>query len=78
MNQPVRITVKLFASLRKGRFDAAAREFPKGTTVNEIIGLLGIPEKEITLVFVNGRHAEMSTTPLEGDTVALFPAVGGG
>jgi sulfur-carrier protein len=72
------ITVKLFATLRKGRFETATMEFPIGTTVNEIIHLFDIPENEITLVFINGRHRELTAIPVDGDTVALFPAVGGG
>ncbi len=76
--QAMNITIKLFASLRKGRFDVATMKFPKGTTVGEIVHLLGIPEDEITLIFVNGRHQELTAVPGEGDTVSLFPAVGGG
>jgi molybdopterin converting factor small subunit len=76
--QAMNITIKLFASLRKGRFDVTTMEFPNGTTVGEIVHLLRIPEDEITLIFVNGRHQELTTVPEEGDTVSFFPAVGGG
>jgi sulfur-carrier protein len=76
--QAMNITIKLFASLRKGRFDVATMEFHKGTTVGEIVRLLNMPEDEITLVFVNGRHQEMTAVVGEGDTVSFFPAVGGG
>ena len=74
----MQIAIKLFATLRKGRFDMAAMEFPVGTTVNDIVRKLAIPEDEITLIFINGRHSELASAPQEGDTVALFPAVGGG
>ncbi len=56
----------------------ASMEFPSGTTVGDVIRKLAIPEDEITLIFINGRHSELAATPEEGDTVALFPAVGGG
>ena len=74
----MRVTIKLFATLRKGRFDAATMEFPEGTTVNEIIRKLSLPQDEVTLVFINGRHSEVTATPSDSDTIALFPAVGGG
>jgi sulfur-carrier protein len=72
------LTIKLFATLRKNRFDTATMEFPPGTTVNDIIGKLAVPQDEITLIFINGRHSDLTANPEEGDTIALFPAVGGG
>ncbi|MCX5808430.1 MAG: MoaD/ThiS family protein [Proteobacteria bacterium] len=72
------ITIKLFAMLREGRFDTKIGEFPVGTMVCEIIQQLGIPEKEVTLIFINGRHRQPNTRLMDGDTVALFPPVGGG
>jgi sulfur-carrier protein len=72
------LTIKLFASLQKGRFDMATMEFPAHTTVKDIVHELNIPGSEITLVFINGRHSEVTAVAREGDTIALFPAVGGG
>jgi sulfur-carrier protein len=72
------ITIKLFAMLREGRFETETDEFPVGTTVEEIIQQLGIPEKEVTLIFINGRHGQRNAQLMDGDTVALFPPVGGG
>lgn len=74
----IHITIKLFAMLREGRFDTKIGEFPVGTMVCEIIQQLGIPEKEVTLIFINGRHRQPNTRLMDGDTVALFPPVGGG
>jgi sulfur-carrier protein len=74
----MRITVKLFASFRQGRFDARVMEFPSGTTAGEIVHCLAIPEREVTLVFVNGRHSYLDSVLSDGDEVALFPPVGGG
>jgi molybdopterin converting factor small subunit len=74
----MRITVKLFATLRSGRFDTENREFSPGITIGEVIKELGIPEKEVTLIFVNGRHANTHDTLTDGDTIGLFPPVGGG
>ena len=64
--------------LRKGRFDVDVREVPAGTTVSGIARKTRIPEKEIGIVLVNGRHAGLSKALSDGDTVAIFPLVGGG
>ena len=74
----INVTVKLFAMLRDGRFDVKTDGFPSGTTVGDIIKILGIPDKEVTLIFINGRHGQKDTRLSNGDTVALFPPVGGG
>lgn len=74
----MRITVKLFATLRSGRFDTETHEFSPGITIGEVIKKLGIPEKEVTLIFVNGRHADIHGTLTDEDTIGFFPPVGGG
>jgi len=74
----IHINIKLFAMLQDGRFGTKKDEFPVGTTVDDIIQRLGIPEKEVTLIFINGRHGQGNTQLMDGDTVALFPPVGGG
>ncbi|HVN72770.1 MAG TPA: MoaD/ThiS family protein [Desulfomonilia bacterium] len=72
------ITIKLFASLRKDRFDEDTRVYTSGITGRRIVQDIGIPEKEIRLVFVNGRHASLEDLLADGDTLALFPPIGGG
>jgi molybdopterin converting factor small subunit len=72
------ITVKLFASLRKGRFDIDGWAYTPGITGRQIMHDIGIPEKEVRLIFVNGRHASLEDRLADGDTLALFPPVGGG
>jgi len=76
--EKINVTVKLFAMLRDGRFDVKADGFPPGTTVEGIIKTLGIPDEQVTLIFINGRHGQKDTRLSDGDTVALFPPVGGG
>jgi molybdopterin synthase sulfur carrier subunit len=72
------ITVKLFATLRQGKFDIDTLDLPPGITVGNIVKRLDIPEKEVTLIFVNGVHAEFETELHDNDALALFPPVGGG
>jgi molybdopterin converting factor small subunit len=74
----MQITIKLFATFRVGRFNSAAREYPAGTTVGEIIRELEIPEKELGMVLVNSRHVELDQQLNEGDSLSIFPLVGGG
>ncbi len=74
----MQITVKLFATLREGRFAAESREVPAGTTVLNVVQALGVPEKDVALILVNGRHADMNHHLSGGDTLALFPPIGGG
>lgn len=74
----IRITIKLFATLRKYRFDVAEGEFPDGVTVSDVLLRYSVPEKEVTLIFINGRHGDYDTVLFDGDTLSLFPPVGGG
>ncbi len=74
----MQITIKLFATFRVGRFDVVTRDYPTGTRIADIVTELHIPEKEIGMVMLNNRHAESDQELHEGDTLALFPLVGGG
>lgn len=75
---PMKVMVKLFATLRKGRFDMDTLDCPEGTRVKDIVRRLSIEEKEAAIIFLNSRHAELDTALGEGDTLAIFPPVGGG
>lgn len=72
------ITVKLFAMLRTGRFDVKDFDLSDEVTIDEIIRKIGIPKTDITLIFINGRHSTPEAKLGEGDTLALFPPIGGG
>lgn len=76
----MKITVKLFATFRIGRFNQAEREYPDGVTCLVVIEDLGIEEEKLrtVLVFVNGRYADRGQILKEGDTLSLLPLVGGG
>ena len=53
-------------------------EITEGSTVKMLIDKLNIPEDDIKLIFVNGRHSKIDKVLSEGDRVGLFPPVGGG
>lgn len=74
----MKITVKLFATLRRGRFDRDDLECTEPSRVIDIVRRLAIPEKEAAIIFINSRHAAFDTELHEGDTLAIFPPVGGG
>ena len=76
----VEVTVKLFAQYREGHFKAEPRVYPKGTTVEGVIIETGIPVEQfpIGVIMINGRHMDESYVIEQGDTVSLFPKVGGG
>lgn len=72
------ITVKLFATFRNGRFKETSQECPEGTAGRAIMLGLGLTEEEIGVVLLNGRHATLDAILQDGDTLSLFPLVGGG
>ncbi len=47
-------------------------------TVARVAGDLALPRDQIGLVLVNDRQAEFEHQLADGDTLALFPVVGGG
>lgn len=74
----MQITVKLFATFRNGRFKVAQQERPQGTACREIVLDLGLTEGEIGIILVNGRHVSLDHPLSDGETLSLFPLVGGG
>lgn len=73
------IIVKLFAQYREGRFKVEQRVYPKRTSAKEIIEELGVAKTlPLGVLMINSRHEHESYILQEGDTIALFPKVGGG
>lgn len=73
----MRITVKLFAGYRVGRFKEAVREYPEYTSVGDLLQSLNIHEVQ-GIILVNGRPAKRQQSLGDGDTLTLFPLVSGG
>ena len=73
----MRFTVKLFAYFRDNRFRAEVREYPEGTTVEQVIRSLGIDLEEVGVTMINSRHCTLDQVPAENDQLAIFPAIGG-
>ena len=74
------IKIKLFADLDK-QFRASvenASVLDKPSTVGKILTSLSIPEEKVRIIFLNGKHAELDSSVTPGDTLSLFPPIGGG
>jgi molybdopterin converting factor small subunit len=74
----MKIKVRLFATLREGRGKEQINTYEDGTTVLQIIESLDIPVEDVAILLINGRDGLLDTPLAEGDTVSIFPPVGGG
>jgi molybdopterin converting factor small subunit len=74
----MKVTVKLFATFQKGRFAIEQREYPPGTLVGSVIRELQLPQASLGVVMINHRHVHLDRELTDGDTLAIFPLVGGG
>ena len=74
----MKVTIKLFATLREGRGKIIEKVYMEGTHIREIIKDLNIEEKEVAILLKNGITAKMDHIPLDGDYLSIFPPVGGG
>ncbi len=76
----IQVTVKLFAQYRDNRFKVKEIGYKDGTTAQDIIEDLGIHNDKLPLgvLMINSKHQEETTLMRDGDTISLFPKVGGG
>jgi molybdopterin converting factor small subunit len=72
------VEVRLFATLRRGRFNRQVVDVPQGSTVTDVCRRLAIGLNEVAIVLVNGLEAPRERELVSGDTLSLFPGVGGG
>ncbi len=73
------IEIKLFATLAP-YLPENSEDFPidEGETIKSLINKLGIPEKDVTLMFINSVRSSHESEIADNDRVGLFPPVGGG
>lgn len=74
----MQIHVKLFATLQCNRFKENTLTVEAGITIKDILKMLDIPEEEAAIIFVNGKHAKFHDKLNDGDTLSIFPPIGGG
>ena len=74
----MKITVKLFATLRDFGPEIEEKSVSENSTVESVADSLKLPEDIPLLTIVNGVHTDPKEKLKEGDVLALFPPVGGG
>ena len=74
----MKITIKLFATLRDCGPDIQEKSVSEGSSVASVIDSLNLPEDIPLLTIVNGIHTDPQEKLKDGDVLALFPPVGGG
>ena len=53
-------------------------EISPGTPVGRVMRQLGLPEREVTLIMVDGRRQEADFFLQGNERLGLFPPIGGG
>ncbi len=72
------IKVRLFATLRHGRGKELIVDLETNPTPKKVIDGLDIPVEDVAILLVNGRDGTLTQLLMDGDTVSIFPPVGGG
>ena len=72
------VKVKAFANLRT--LVPAESDLPvdASATVASLMERLSLPREKVAIVFLDGRHADLSDPVKPGQTLSFFPPVGGG
>ena len=74
----MKVTVKLFATLRNFGPVEQEVDLGEGSTLEDLVRMLKLPDKIPLLKIVNGEHRTIHYRLKEGDEVALFPPIAGG
>lgn len=74
----MKIKVRLFATLRNGREKEMIMDFEEEVTPRKIIDMLNIKVEDVAILMINGRDGELDRLLVDGETVSIFPPVGGG
>ena len=74
----MKITAKLFATLRDGRGKQLDIEIKEGASVSKALEKLSIKKTDVTIILLNGNNTGVDALLSEGDTLSIFPPVGGG
>ncbi|MDO6353808.1 MULTISPECIES: MoaD/ThiS family protein [unclassified Caloramator] len=72
------IKVKLFATFREGRQKEVIFNYFEGINGRYILDKLDIKEEDVAIYLVNGLDGKIDNPLNDGDTISLFPPVGGG
>jgi len=72
------VEVRLFATLREGRFNKKIMSLPDSSSLGDLLKDLKIPEKGLGVLLANGRSVSPEYTLAPHDVVSIFPSLGGG
>ena len=77
---PNKVTVRVFATLRRYVDDAESVDVGVAPreTVADVLERLEIPADQTRIIFVDGRKSSLSQELSGGETMSVFPAIGGG
>lgn len=79
----MRARVKLIANYMKllppgAQGNTIELEFQPGAAISDLLGPLGVPLDEATVLLLNGLQAEPDALLSEGDAITAFSAIAGG
>lgn len=74
----MQITVKLVGAFQVGRFKEDVRCYPVGSSVQDVVDNLQLPQQILGIVLINGVHAGFDDVLSEGDRLTLLPILDGG
>ena len=79
-NNPIYITVKLFADLRKFGVPKSIVDIPEGSILKDVLKKYKISREKLKLIILINRKPcyDNNFVLKDGDTVALFPPLAGG
>ena len=74
----MQVTVKLFGVFRTGRFKERLCTYGPGTTVQDVVEDLQLPEQILGIFLIDGVHAEPRDGLKDGDSLSILPLFDGG
>jgi molybdopterin converting factor small subunit len=72
------VEVRLFATLREGRFNTREVELPEASSLKSLLEGINIRDEEVGILLINGNNARGEHTLTARDVVSIFPPIGGG
>jgi molybdopterin converting factor small subunit len=74
------VHVNLYAGFRQkvGGQSSVDVSIEAGETIEQLLEQLGVPLEKTRIIFCNNRLVDRTQTLTGGETIGVFPAVGGG
>lgn len=71
------VNVKLFTGSQEGQYDISKTKLADNSRIIDVINKYGLPEEEVDICYINGLDANKDQILHNGDTVFLYPKIGG-